>query len=163
MTSRAYSLALAGLVLAFLTAPGKAQMDPQSGETISVALDLATLMRVPAETATVIIGNPAIADATIQRGGLVVVTGKSYGTTNLLAIDDRGGTLRDVLIRVRGEREQTVTVHRGVARETWTCAPRCEQTVTLGDAPEFFTPLSTQVGGRNGLAEGSGAPPAPPQ
>ena len=46
--------------------------------------------KLPDQVATIVIGNPLIADATLQSGGVLVVTGKGYGATNLLALD-RGG------------------------------------------------------------------------
>jgi Flp pilus assembly secretin CpaC len=121
-------------------------------ESLAVALDLATIMRVPNEASTLVIGNPAIADATIQRNGLIVVTGKSYGTTNLLALNRDGVKLREFMIHVSAPKERTLTVLRGGARETWSCSPHCEQTVTLGDAPDYFGASSGQIGSRNGLA-----------
>ena len=33
------------------------------------------------------VGNPLIADATVQPGGILVITGKGYGATNLVALD----------------------------------------------------------------------------
>ena len=119
---------------------------------IAVALDFAALTRVPAETTTLVLGNPAIADATIQRNGLIVVTGKSYGTTNLMALDREGKTLNEMIIHVSAPTSRTLTVLRGTARETYSCSPRCEQTVTLGDNPDYFGSYSGQIGNRNGLA-----------
>lgn len=121
-------------------------------ENLSVALDLATVMRVPEEATTLVIGNPAIADATIRRNGLIVVTGKSYGTTNLIALNRDGVQLRELMIHVTAPEKRTLTVLRGGARETWSCSPRCEQTVTLGDNPDYFGASSAQIGSRNGLA-----------
>ena len=47
-------------------------------------------MRLPTGVATIVIGNPLIADASLQPGGLLVITGKGYGSTNLLALDRSG-------------------------------------------------------------------------
>ena len=40
-------------------------------------------MKLPDKVATIVIGNPLIADAALQAGGLLVITGKGYGTTNM--------------------------------------------------------------------------------
>jgi Flp pilus assembly secretin CpaC len=119
---------------------------------LSIALDMAALTRVPSQTTTLVLGNPAIADATIQRNGLIVVTGKSYGTTNLMALDREGQTLSEMMIHVSAPTSRTLTVLRGTSRETYSCSPRCEQTVTPGDNPEYFGAYSGQVGSRNGMA-----------
>ena len=39
---------------------------------------------------TIVIGDPLIADTALQSGGLLVVTGKGYGATDLLALDRDG-------------------------------------------------------------------------
>jgi Flp pilus assembly secretin CpaC len=119
---------------------------------VSVELDLATVIQIPAGTDTLALGNPAIADVTRPRaGGYTVVTGKSYGTTNMLALDRHGEILREMMIHVKAN-NTTVTVLRGTARETWSCLPHCEPTVTLGDHPDYFGGSSGQIGSRNGLA-----------
>ena len=48
---------------------------------------------------TLVVGNPLIADAAVQSGGVVVVTGKSYGMTNLVALDRTGAMLVEYPIR----------------------------------------------------------------
>src|SRR5450631_2744703 len=55
-------------------------------EPITVNLDQAKLVKLPERTATLVIGNPLIADAAVQPGGVVVLTAKSYGVTNLVAL-----------------------------------------------------------------------------
>ena len=56
-------------------------------DRIAVYVDQAKLLKIPAKAATIIIGNPLIADVTLQSGGVVVVTGKGYGATNFIAMD----------------------------------------------------------------------------
>ena len=122
-------------------------------ESVSVELDLASVVRIPAGTDTLALGNPAIADVTQPRAGsFAVITGKSYGTTNMLALGRDGEILHDMTIHVSAPRAKTLTVLRGTARETWSCIPQCEPTVTLGDTPDYFGGTSGQIGGRNDLA-----------
>src|SRR6187402_558866 len=52
---------------------------------INVILDQATLVKMPDRVATLVIGNPVVADATVQASGWMVITGKGYGMTNLIA------------------------------------------------------------------------------
>lgn len=107
-------------------------------ESVSVVVDQAKLMKLPERTATVVIGNPLIADVTLQSGGLAVVTGKGYGSTNLIALDRGGNVLVDNIVQVEGPNEKMVTVYRGAKRETYSCMPDCQRRVTLGDGPEYF-------------------------
>ncbi|MGB7617491.1 MAG: pilus assembly protein N-terminal domain-containing protein, partial [Pseudolabrys sp.] len=50
-------------------------------ETVTINLDQAQILQLPDRVATIVIGNPLIADATLQSGGVLVVTGKGYGAT----------------------------------------------------------------------------------
>ena len=88
-----------------------------ANETIAVNVDQAKLVKLPAETriATIVVGNPMIADVTLQAGGIVVVTGKGYGATNFIAMDRRGEILMDRVIQVEGPTDQVVTIYRGVS------------------------------------------------
>ena len=111
------------VAVAFATA-----LAPASGlaAEIEVSIDHAKLIKMPERVATVVIGNPLIADAVIQSGGLMVLTGKSYGATNIIALDRSGAVLVEHSIDVRARQEDLVIVYRGVDRETYTCAPACE-------------------------------------
>lgn len=119
-------------------------------DAVNVALDRATILRLPAKVATIVIGNPAIADGSLQAGGLLVVTGKGYGATNLLALDRQGDTLAEYTVNVIGPQDDNkVVVYRGVERETWNCAPQCEHSVVLGDSSAYFNAASGQILSRN--------------
>lgn len=136
-------------------------VSPAAGEAeVKVLLDQARILRLPDRVTTIVIGNPSVVDGTLQSGGLLVVTGKSYGTTNIIALDQGGNTLAEHQITVGAPREATVTVWRGVKRETWSCAPRCEHAVMLGDNAEYFDSAVKQVDARNGFAAGQPQPPA---
>lgn len=116
------------------------------GDQISVVLDQARLVKLPERVSTIVIGNPLIADASIQSGGLMVVTGKGYGVTNLIALDRTGATLMEKQIQVKGPYANTVVVYRGVVRETYSCTPFCDPRVTLGDGQAFFGTNLSQTG-----------------
>ncbi len=134
---------------------------PAVAADINVVADEATLVKLPEKVATLVIGNPLIADASVQAGGLVVITGKGYGTTNILALDRSGAVLMEKSVEVRSPRSHVVYVFKGVNRETYSCAPLCERRITLGDNPEYFDAVINQTVTRNGLAlTGIPAPPA---
>ncbi|MFO7307288.1 MAG: pilus assembly protein N-terminal domain-containing protein [Pseudomonadota bacterium] len=124
------------------------------GETVTVAADQARLVRLPAGAQTVIVGNPAIADVSLQRNGILVVTGKSFGTTNLIALDASGNVLAESLIQVEEPASTVVTVLRGTARESLSCTPNCQPMLTLGDDMTYFTERADQMKQRNQLATG---------
>src|SRR5580700_6091689 len=125
-----------------------------SAAEINVILDQARIAKVPDHTSTMVVGNPLIADVSIQAGGTMVVTGKGYGVTNLIALDRTGKVLAEQLVRVRSPSD-TVTVYRGVPRESYSCSPNCERRITLGDVPEFFDATLGETGNRNARAQQS--------
>jgi hypothetical protein len=129
-----------------------------AAETVEVVLDQAALLKLPDKVSTVVVGNPMIADIAIQSGGLMVVTGKGFGATNLIALDRAGAVLMERSIVVSGPRgKDTVQVFRGVQRETFSCTPNGERRITLGASADFFSAISTQAETRNGAAASGGA------
>jgi Flp pilus assembly secretin CpaC len=101
----------------------------------------------------VVVGNPLIADVSIQPGGQVVVTGKGYGLTNLIALDRAGNVLLEQTVEVQGPTQDVVVVYRGVERESYSCTPACERRVTLGDTQTYFDTTLSQTGTRNSQAQ----------
>lgn len=75
---------------------------------------------------------------------LFVITGKGFGETNLIALDGEGKTVRNYMIRVVGGGNALV-VQRGMDRESYTCAPRCQPTARLGDDPKFYGDVTAQI------------------
>ncbi|SDJ06502.1 MULTISPECIES: pilus assembly protein N-terminal domain-containing protein [Bradyrhizobium] len=126
-------------------------------DKISVYVDQAKLLKLPAKVATIIVGNPLIADVTLQSGGIVVVTGKGYGATNFIAMDRGGDVLVDRQIQVEGPTERLVTVYRGVERESYSCAPICQRRITLGDGEHYFKAAIDQAGSLSSQASGAAA------
>jgi hypothetical protein len=126
-------------------------------DNVEVTLDQAQVMRLPAGVATIVIGNPLIADGALQGGNLLVVTGKGYGTTNLMALDRGGRVLMDKSITVSGPRNSDlVTVYKGVDRESWSCSPTCSPRVsTLGDGSAYFGAVLGAATQRSGAAAGA--------
>lgn len=118
---------LAALVLAAIATAAAAE------EAITVHLDQARILKLPDRAATVVIGDPLIADLSIQPGGLTVVTGKAYGATNVVVLDKSGAVLLEKNIEVKGPDEPLVVVYRGVTRQTYSCTPDCSPRATLGD------------------------------
>ncbi len=136
-----------------------AQLQAQSNEPVSIVVDQAKLVKIPENVSTIVVGNPLIADVTLQPGGSVVVTGKGYGSTNMIAMDRSGGIIEERSIQVEGPTHKLVTVYRGLERETYSCTPTCQRRVTLGDGPTYFDATIAQGGNLNqrAAAASSGA------
>jgi len=75
---------------------------------------------------------------------------------------DRGGNvLVEKVVQVQGPGADVVVVYRGSERESYSCAPKCERRITLGDAPAYFDATLNQAGSRAGQAMGGGQAPQP--
>ena len=121
---------------ALIALPVAAKAD--TTEPISVKVNMARILRISAPAATVIIGNPGVADVTIQDPQTLVLTGKSYGQTNLIVLDSSGNPVADTMVSVvQASASDTITVYMGSARTTLSCSPICQPTVTLGDDAAF--------------------------
>jgi Flp pilus assembly secretin CpaC len=134
--------ALAALVSAFSAAPGMAA----EGAAITVKANMARILRISAPAATVIIGNPGIADVTIQDPQTLVLTGKSFGQTNLIVLDGMGNPIADTLVEVTIAQTDVVTIYQGSQRTSVSCTPNCLPTIMLGDDPAYS---STQLASSN--------------
>lgn len=123
-------------------------------DAVTVSVDHAKVLRLPERAQTVIVGNPAIADVTVQPNGVMVVTGKSYGVTNLIALDATGALLAESSVRVGAASDSILTVQRGLERESYSCTPACQPSAQLGDAQRYFSEAGGQAAARNAAAGG---------
>ena len=143
---------LLGLAVASATQPCAAQ------GILNVSLDKAKLIKYPPSTETIIVGNPIVADVTmLKNSGILILTGKGYGETNLVFLDRDGAILSETDLRVERS-EGLLTVQRGMDRESYSCHPRCEPAISLGDASAFFNGVANETQQRNALAVPTGSP-----
>jgi Flp pilus assembly secretin CpaC len=156
------SFVFRSLAIGVLLWPAAAVAEP-TADAIAVNVDQAKLVKLPTRVSTIVVGNPLIADVTLQTGGIVVVTGKGYGATNFIAMDRSGEVLVDRVIQVEGPTDQLVTIYRGVERESYSCMPICQRRVTLGDGESYFKATIDQAGSLSGQASGSATAAAKPQ
>ena len=103
-----------------------------------VRYDQSQLIRLPRPVSEIIIGNPSIADVNVQGGNLLVVTGKTFGVTNIIALDADKNVIQDQRVIVEQDDRRTVVVYRGSLRHSYTCAPTCSPATVVGDAQEYF-------------------------
>jgi hypothetical protein len=149
-------------VAVFATAAAVFSLQPaaavEATDVVVVRLDQARITRLPDKVSTIVVGNPLIADVSLQAGGLLVLTGKGYGVTNLVALDRAGTVLSEFLIQVEAATDTIVVVYRGAARESYSCTPECAPRISLGDTQPYFDSAIGQTVIRNGRAQTGGAP-----
>jgi len=117
-------------------------------QDIALTIDFAKIFKIDRQAETILIGNPGIADATVSDEKTLVLTGKAAGTTNLIAIDKDGVEILHATLRVSSDIQALTTVFYGRSRQTFSCAPVCEQVISVGDDRERFESAATQITGR---------------
>ncbi len=113
-----------------------------SNALMKITLNQITLVRLEDKISDALIGNPAIADITIQNNSTFIITGKSYGRTNIILLNKDGEKIFDRWVYVDDDSRNVVRIQRGGARLSYTCAPNCQPTPTLGDDPKHLESLT---------------------
>lgn len=99
---------------------------PAQAGTLEVVMNQAKIVKLSSPADTIVIGNPLIADASVQDATTVVLTGKGFGVTNLVVLDAQGNPIVDEQVVVSRQDTDTVRVYRRADVQTLSCTPRCE-------------------------------------
>ncbi|HEX7775691.1 MAG TPA: pilus assembly protein N-terminal domain-containing protein [Parvibaculum sp.] len=130
---------------------------PAHAADLHVQINEMRSLHLAAPAETVIVGNPAIADVSVQSSQLIYVLGKTYGKTNLIALDSTGKQIAQMNIDVVAQTDSTVTVTRGAGQVTYNCTPRCERVINPTDSKDDFDQAVKQAGDAAGLGLGAAA------
>lgn len=114
----ATALFLAGTVLG--TTPAAAEGG------IPVLINEAKIVKLARPADTIVVGNPEIADASVQDATTIVLTGKGFGVTNLVVLDHDGAPIVDEQIYVSRQDAKSVRIYRRSQVQTLSCTPYCE-------------------------------------
>lgn len=150
MKSGFWSLLASAATVCVLAGPA------QSGQPITLVTDKSTMITVSAEPSTVVIGNPSIADVSLN-GRQVFLHGHAFGDTSLTILDAGGNVLADFDITVGNDGPRQIAVFKGgakVERYSYTCAPYCEVTMQVGDPFAWTDQVVTENAMKNALATG---------
>jgi hypothetical protein len=155
MTTRSVKSLVAAASLALsLTA---ASLPVMAAEVIEVVLDQVKIIQLPEKAVTLVIGNPLVVDVTMLRGNnKMILTGKGFGQTQVVALDAAGEAIGESLIKVSADDTKNLVVQRGVERESYQCNQRCQLTYALGDSTRHMGETAGQMTARNGVMAGAG-------
>jgi Flp pilus assembly secretin CpaC len=102
---------------------------------VAVPMDEVRTVAFAKPVATVYVGNPAIADINMIDARHAFVLGKSFGTTNIIALDNSGHEVANTFVSVSGSNGSMVTLMKGATQTTFSCTgKRCEVAPLPGDA-----------------------------
>lgn len=100
---------------------------------VNVEIDRSTRVSLRAPAASVIVGNPAIADVTVVDAHTLFITGKGYGVTEVIAVDPIGRTVFQSQVVVTAGSANAVRVWRGGRATEMACAgSSCAPSVRSG-------------------------------
>jgi len=112
---------------------------------ITVETGKAKAIKLKTNADSVIIGNPNIADVAVHDDTLLFVTGKAYGTTNLMIFDNEGNTIHSSDVVVTANTTSWVSVKRAGTNFTYDCSPTCRPTLSPGDDTEHYGGVAEQL------------------
>ena len=93
---------------------------------INVIMNQAKIVKLSRAADTIVVGNPAIADAAIQDSKTIVLTGKGFGTTNFVVMDAEGNAIVDEMVMVSRGETNAMRIYRRTEFEDLSCTPNCE-------------------------------------
>jgi Flp pilus assembly secretin CpaC len=118
----------------------------RASPSIAVPLDEVRVVAFSQPISTVYVGNPMIADVSMIDSRHAFVLGKSFGATNVVALDSNGKQVVNDPVNVFGHSGSTVILHRGTQQSTYACAGvRCESAPTPGDDKDSFSTRMEQL------------------
>jgi Pilus formation protein N terminal region len=146
--------AAVAMVIAVLAGTLAMGGEAQASDLI-VRYDQTQLIRLPRRATEVIVGNPSIADVAIQGGNLIAVTGKSFGVTNIIALDEKSNVIQDQRLIVERDNSRMLVLYKGPLRESYTCTPDCSPTITIGDDTAYFESIAKHTQRKFGVSTGA--------
>ncbi len=130
--SFAVAVTVAAGVGVYTTMPAAVAQD------LIVKYDQSQLLRLSRPVAEIIVGNPAIAEITVQSNDMLIITGKTFGITNVIMLDADRNIIQDQRILVTRDEVRSLQLMKGTKRESYNCAPQCNPSLVIGDDPAYF-------------------------
>lgn len=124
--------AAAAMMLAFAMAFPATVVHAEDEGILRVYMNSARVLKLDRPVSKVIVGNAEVADATVADAKTIVLTGRAYGTTNLVLLDADGNAIVDERILVSIDESSTVRVFKSTERTVLSCTPNCEEHAQTG-------------------------------
>ena len=132
------NIRLALLASAFAAAASTAALADgvvEKNAQLRVDYDQSLVMRLERSAKTLLVGNAQVADVQLVNDRTVYVLGRMFGNTNIIALDAEGNEISNTYVTVGAPDAMQVTIYRGTnGQRNLACAPKCERTITQGDA-----------------------------
>ena len=118
----------------------------QTSEPVQLTPGFTRLVTFTRSIATVVIGNPEVADARAQTDRSIVLVGKAVGITNLIALDNTGAEVFSSLVVVGARDAGKVIINsRKTLHEYWAYRCTADNCVRVEDRLEYLQPAAPIV------------------
>ena len=128
----------------FIALAGSLFAHAATAQDISVETNKTVPVRVTGSAASIVIGNKNVADVAVHDEHLIFITGKAFGTTNLMIFDKSGKQIMSSDVVVTANASNLVTINRSGATFTYDCAPECRSVTSAGDEENYFGQVMSQ-------------------
>lgn len=122
-----------------------------AAEKLVLTADQSQIIQLPSDPGTVVVGNPSIADATLE-GRSIFLHARGPGLTNILVLDAAGKAMVDYQVHVAYADSDSIAKFTPAGRFTYTCPTDCEPTLRVGDNDQFFKGFIDQLNSKTALA-----------
>ena len=110
-----------------------------AGSPVAIQTDQTQMIALSSEPGTVVVGNPSIADVSVN-GKQVFMHGRAFGDTNVIILDTNGNQLANFDVTVVHSANNEVAIYSAGAipterasRYTYSCDPACQRVMIPGD------------------------------
>jgi hypothetical protein len=149
----------------FMVAAGialSAASNAHAADALSVELDGARILKLDSPASDVVIGNPNVADVTVQTPNRLVIIGRAPGITRLIVMSDGVITMDTQVVVAARDASAQVSVlapdGKNVTETIFACGDRC----TVVPGTKRTTGGGGGGGGGSGGGGGDGAIPSEP-
>ena len=122
---------------------------------LSVTYNQSRVVSLSEPASTFAVGNPSIIDANLLSPTKVLVLGKSYGVTNLIALNADGKVILNTSLHVVTDQRNRVSLYKGPSKQSYDCYGDCVPTLDLGDDLALVDPRVKITGAAQNLAKDS--------
>jgi hypothetical protein len=113
---------------------------------ISVVMDQVRVISFTHPVSTLFVGNPVIADATVIDPYHAFILGKTYGVTNMVALNAQSQQISNQQITVANRSGGSVTLNKGAQQFSYACTnARCETNPLPGDNKAYFDDATSSI------------------
>ena len=136
-----------GVALLTLAVLGSAPAALAQNRGLSVEVNHITRLNLNGAAASVIVGNPAIADVTVVDAHTLYVSGRASGVTEIAVLDGLGRTIYQGQVVVNDASSGQVRVWRGVAVTNMACGTTCSAISSDGTAAPAIPSMPAATAG----------------